>query len=60
VADYNHGPTSVLKNAFDSAFYEWQRNRLPSSAMASSGGAQARSEQLRGDGDRASDGGDQA
>jgi NAD(P)H-dependent FMN reductase len=24
-AEYNHGPTAVLKNAFDSAFVEWQR-----------------------------------
>src|SRR5678816_602223 len=22
-AEYNHGPTAVLKNAFDSASYEW-------------------------------------
>ena len=24
VAEYNHGPTAVLKNAFDSAYLEWQ------------------------------------
>jgi NAD(P)H-dependent FMN reductase len=23
VAEYNHGPTAALKNAFDSAFTEW-------------------------------------
>ncbi len=27
VAEYNHGPTAVLKNAFDSALNEWQRKR---------------------------------
>jgi hypothetical protein len=34
VAEYNHGPTAVLKNAFDSAFLEWNANRLHLSAMA--------------------------
>src|SRR3982074_3624680 len=28
VAEYNHGPTAVLKNAFDSALNEWQRKPL--------------------------------
>src|SRR5258707_1770432 len=28
VAEYNHGPTAVLKNAFDSAFLEWQRKPI--------------------------------
>ena len=28
VAEYNHGPTAVLKNAFDSAFIEWQRKPI--------------------------------
>jgi len=26
VSEYNHGPTATLKNAFDSAFVEWQRS----------------------------------
>src|SRR6202165_1484031 len=28
VAEYNHGPTAVLKNAFDSASLEWQRKPI--------------------------------
>jgi NAD(P)H-dependent FMN reductase len=28
VAEYNHGPTAVLKNAFDSALNEWQRKPI--------------------------------
>jgi NAD(P)H-dependent FMN reductase len=28
VAEYNHAPTAVLKNAFDSAFLEWQRKPI--------------------------------
>jgi len=28
VAEYNHGPTAVLKNAFDSEFLEWQRKPM--------------------------------
>src|SRR3954462_3762529 len=28
VAEYNHGPTGVIKNAFDSAYYEWQRKPI--------------------------------
>src|ERR1700682_691428 len=28
VAEYNHGPTAVLKNAFDSAYLEWQRKPI--------------------------------
>src|SRR5216684_2904954 len=28
VAEYNHGPTAVLKNAFDSALLEWQRKPI--------------------------------
>ncbi len=32
VAEYNHSPTAVLKNAIDYAFAEWHKK--PSSAMA--------------------------
>src|SRR5260370_20647629 len=28
VAEYNHGPTAVLKNSFDSALNEWQRKPI--------------------------------
>jgi NAD(P)H-dependent FMN reductase len=28
VAEYNHGPTAILKNAFDSAYHEWQRKPI--------------------------------
>jgi NAD(P)H-dependent FMN reductase len=28
VAEYNHGPAAVLKNAFDSALVEWQRKPI--------------------------------
>src|SRR5262245_49222099 len=27
-AEYNHGPTAALKNAFDSAWLEWQRKPI--------------------------------
>jgi len=38
VAEYNHGPTAVLKNAFDSAFLEWQRKPIALSATAALAG----------------------
>jgi NAD(P)H-dependent FMN reductase len=44
IAEYNHGPTAVLKNAFDSAFLEWQRKPI---AFVGYGGARA-IETLRG------------
>ncbi len=34
VAEYNHGPTAVLKNAFDSASIEWQRKPIALFATA--------------------------
>lgn len=46
VAEYNHGPTAVLKNAFDSAYYEWQRKPLAFVGYGGVGGARA-IEQLR-------------
>jgi NAD(P)H-dependent FMN reductase len=47
VAEYNHGPTAVLKNAFDSAFYEWNRKPIGFVGYGGVGGARA-IEQLRG------------
>jgi NAD(P)H-dependent FMN reductase len=47
VAEYNHGPTAVLKNAFDSAWLEWQRKPIAFVGYGGSGGARA-IEQLRG------------
>ena len=47
VAEYNHGPTAVIKNAFDSAFYEWQRKPIAFVGHGGVGGARA-IEQLRG------------
>jgi NAD(P)H-dependent FMN reductase len=46
VAEYNHGPTAVLKNALDSAFFEW--NRKPIAFVGYGGVGAARAiEQLR-------------
>jgi len=46
VAEYNHGPTGALKNAFDSAFFEWQRKPIGFVGYGGVGGARA-IEQLR-------------
>jgi NAD(P)H-dependent FMN reductase len=47
VAEYNHGPTAVLKNAIDSAYFEW--NRKPIAFVGYGGVGAARAiEQLRG------------
>lgn len=45
--EYNHGPTAVLKNAFDSAFLEWQRKPIAFVGYGGVGGARA-IEALRG------------
>jgi NAD(P)H-dependent FMN reductase len=47
VAEYNHGPTAVLKNALDSAFLEWQRKPIAFVGYGGVGGARA-IETLRG------------
>jgi NAD(P)H-dependent FMN reductase len=47
VAEYNHGPTAVLKNAFDNAFLEWNRKPIAFVGYGSVGGARA-IEHLRG------------
>ena len=47
VAEYNHGPTAVLKNAFDSAFVEWQRKPIGFVGYGGVGAARA-IETLRG------------
>src|ERR1700682_2498647 len=47
VAEYNHGPTAVLKNAFDSAYLEWQRKPIAFVGYGGVGAARA-IEQLRG------------
>ena len=47
VAEYNHGPTGALKNAFDSAFLEWRRKPIAFVGYGGVGGARA-IEQLRG------------
>ena len=47
VAEYNHGPTAVLKNAFDSALNEWQRKPIAFVGYGGVGGARA-IETLRG------------
>ncbi|HEV7689300.1 MAG TPA: NAD(P)H-dependent oxidoreductase [Hyphomonadaceae bacterium] len=47
VSEYNHGPTAVLKNAFDSAFFEWQRKPVGFIGHGGTGGVRA-IEQLRG------------
>jgi NAD(P)H-dependent FMN reductase len=46
-AEYNHGPTAVLKNAFDSAFVEWQRKPIAFVGYGGVGAARA-IETLRG------------
>lgn len=46
VAEYNHGPTGVLKNAFDSAYVEWRRKPIGFVGYGGVGGARA-IEQLR-------------
>lgn len=46
-AEYNHGPTAVLKNALDSAFLEWNRKPIAFVGYGGVGGARA-IEQLRG------------
>jgi NAD(P)H-dependent FMN reductase len=46
VAEYNHGPAAVLKNAFDSAFLEWQRKPIAFVGYGGVGAARA-IEQLR-------------
>ncbi len=47
VAEYNHGPTAVLKNAFDSAHLEWARKPIAFVGYGGVGGARA-IEALRG------------
>jgi NAD(P)H-dependent FMN reductase len=45
-AEYNHGPTAVLKNAFDSAAFEWNQKPISYVGYGGVGGARA-VEQLR-------------
>ena len=45
-AEYNHGPTAVLKNALDYAFYEWHNKPVGFVGYGGVGGARA-VEQLR-------------
>lgn len=45
-AEYNHGPTAVLKNAFDSAYNEWNNKPIGYVGYGGVGGARA-VEQLR-------------
>ena len=40
-AEYNHAPTAVLKNAFDSAFAEWSRKPIAFVGYGGVGGARA-------------------
>jgi NAD(P)H-dependent FMN reductase len=47
VAEYNHGPTAVLKNAFDGAYLEWQRKPIAFVGYGGVGAARA-IETLRG------------
>ena len=47
VAEYNHAPTAVLKNAFDSAYVEWRRKPIGFVGYGGVGGARA-IEHLRG------------
>jgi NAD(P)H-dependent FMN reductase len=47
VAEYNHGPTAVLKNSFDSAHYEWQHKPIAFVGYGGVGAARA-IEQMRG------------
>jgi NAD(P)H-dependent FMN reductase len=46
-AEYNHAPTAVLKNAFDSASFEWNRKPVAFVGYGGVGGARA-IEHLRG------------
>lgn len=46
-AEYNHAPTGVLKNALDSASFEWQRKPIAFVGYGGVGGARA-IEHLRG------------
>lgn len=46
-AEYNYAPTGVLKNAFDSASFEWNRKPIAFVGYGGVGGARA-IEQLRG------------
>jgi NAD(P)H-dependent FMN reductase len=57
VAEYNHGPTAVLKNAFDSAFLEWQRKPI---AFVGYGGVGTRNRDPARRRHRTADGADQA
>ena len=59
VAEYNHGPTAVLKNAFDSASLEWQRKPIAFVGYGGVGAARA-IETLRGVVIELQDGADQA
>lgn len=45
-AEYNHGPSAVLKNALDSAYKEWNRKPVAFVGYGGAGGARA-VEQLR-------------
>jgi len=45
--EYNHGPTAASKNAFDSAYYEWNRKLIAFVGYGGVGDARA-IEQLRG------------
>ncbi|HEX7988392.1 MAG TPA: NAD(P)H-dependent oxidoreductase [Duganella sp.] len=45
-AEYNHGPTAVLKNAFDSAYAEWKKKPVSFVGYGHAGGTRA-IEQLR-------------
>jgi NAD(P)H-dependent FMN reductase len=45
-AEYNHGPTAVLKNAFDTAYAEWNKKPIGFVGYGGVGGARA-VEQLR-------------
>jgi NAD(P)H-dependent FMN reductase len=40
-AEYNHGPTAVLKNAFDSAAFEWNQKPITYVGYGGVGGARA-------------------
>jgi len=41
VAEYNHGPTAVLKNAIDSAYLEWLRKPIAFVGYGGAGGVRA-------------------
>jgi NAD(P)H-dependent FMN reductase len=41
VAEYNHGPTAVLRSAFDSAYLEWRRKPIAFVGYGGAGGARA-------------------